>query len=127
VGHPHPEELLVVRRDGSSVAYPEWGGQGVAAGDGEVIAFHDLNVVRVTSSRLVTLVSPAELKRALHLQPTAFLWPMTDLRVDARGGIYFAPSVMTRADGCRNPLLERTPSGKIREIQATVTRSSTCR
>lgn len=40
-GHPHPKELLVLRDDGSSVAYPEWGGQGVAAGDGDVVAFHE--------------------------------------------------------------------------------------
>src|SRR5689334_9403025 len=26
-GHPHPKELLVLRNDSSSVAYPEWGGQ----------------------------------------------------------------------------------------------------
>ena len=44
-------------------------GHGVAAGDGEVVAFHDLNVVRVTSSRLVNLVTPDELERALS-RPT---------------------------------------------------------
>ena len=127
VGHRHGKELLVLRNDGSSAAYPEWGGQGVAAGDGEVVAFHDLNVVRVTSRRLVPLVTPDELKRALHVPPTAFLWPMSDLRVDARGDVYFSPSVATPAAGCRNPLLERTAGGPIREIRASITRSSVCR
>lgn len=126
VGHPHGKELLVLRNDGSSAAYPEWGGQGVAAGDGEVVAFHDLNVVRVTSRRLVTLVTPAELKRALHVPPTVLLWPMNDLRVDARGDVYFTPSVQTPAAGCRNPLLERTAGGTIREIRASITRSNVC-
>lgn len=124
-GHPHPKELLVLRDDGSSAAYPEWGGQGVAAGDGEVVAFHDLNVVRVASSRLVLLVTPDELARALHVRPTAIDWPMNHLRVDARGDVYFSPSVLVR-HGCWNPLVERTARGKIRVIQASVTRSGIC-
>ena len=126
VGHPHPKELLVLRDDGSSAAYPEWGGQGVAAGDGEVVAFHDLNVVRVTSSGLVPLVTPDELARALHVRPTAIVWPMNHLRVDARGDVYFSPSVPIRSYGCWNPLVERTAGGKIREIQASVTPSTIC-
>lgn len=126
VGHPHPKELLVVRDDGSSVAYPEWGGQGVAAGDGEVVAFHDLDVVRVKSGGLITLVTPDQLGKALHLPPTAFAWPMADLGVDAQGDVFFAPSLMTGAGGCRNPLLERTADGEIREIRASVTRDSVC-
>jgi hypothetical protein len=125
-GHPHPKELLVLRNDGSSVAYPGWGGQGVAAGDGEVVAFHDLNVVRVTRSRLVAIVTAGELARALHVRPTAIVWPMNDLRVDARGDVYFAPSVQIRRSGCRNPLVERTAGGTIREIRASITRSNVC-
>lgn len=125
-GHPHPKELLVLRSDGSSAAYPEWGGQGLAAGDGEVVAFHDLNVMRVTRSRLVPLVTPDQLKRALHVPPSAFLWPMNRLSVDARGDVYFSPSVMTRTTGCRNPLLERTPDGKIRTIRASMTSTNVC-
>ena len=125
-GHPHPKELLVLRNDGSSVAYPEWGGQGVAAGDGEVVAFHDLTVVRVTRSRLVPLVTPNELARALHVRPTAIIWPMNYLRVDARGDVYFSPSVQMRRSGCWNPLVERTAGGKIREIRASITRGNVC-
>lgn len=91
------------------------------------MAFHDLDVVRVTTSRLVPLVTPAELRRALHVRPTTFLWPMTDLGVDARGDVYFSPSVqIRRRSGCWNPLVERTAGGKIREIQASTTRSNIC-
>jgi hypothetical protein len=125
-GHPHPKELLVLRDDGSSVAYPEWGGQGVAAGDGDVVAFHDLSVVRVTSSRLVPLVTPDELAKALHVRPTAIVWPMNHLGVDARGDVYFSPSIQIRRSGCRNPLVERTADGKIRVIRASITRSTVC-
>lgn len=124
-GHPHPKELLVARSDGSSDAYPEWGGQGVAAGDGEVVAFHDLNVVRVTSSRLVPLVTTSELARALYVRRTAILWPMYDLRVDARGGVYFVASYLNRSGkGCQNRMLERTAQGRVRQIRAL--RSSVC-
>lgn len=125
-GHPHPKELLVLRNDGSSAAYPEWGGQGVAAGDREVVAFHDLHVVRVTSTRLVALVRPDELARALHVRPTAIAWPMNHLRVDTRGDVYFSPSVWIRPSGCWNPLVERTAGGTIREIRASITRSNIC-
>lgn len=125
-GHPHPKELLVLRNDGSSAAYPAWGGQGVAAGDGEVVAVHDLNVVRVTSSRLVPLVTPDELAGALHVRPTAVLWPMYDLSVDARGDVYFGASVQLVPSGCRNPLLERIAGGTIREIRASTARSNIC-
>jgi hypothetical protein len=126
VGHPHPKELLVVRTDGSSAAYPAWGGQGLAAGGGEVVAFHDLNVVRVTSSRLVSLATTDEIARALHVRPAAIIWSMNDLRVDARGDVYFVPSVPTSPSGCRHPLLERTAGGTIREIRASISPSNIC-
>lgn len=124
-GHPHPKELLVVRSDGSYAAYPEWGGQGVAVGDRHVVAFHDLNVVRVTRWRLVSLATKEEIARALHVRASAILWPMNDLRVDARGSVYFVPSVPSRS-GCRHPLLERTAAGTIREIQASISRTDIC-
>jgi hypothetical protein len=126
-GRPHPKELLVARSDGSSVAYPEWGGQGVAARGGEVVAFRDLNVVRVTNRRLVPLVTTSELARALHVRRTAILWPMYDLRVDACGDVYFVASVPKPGHaGCRNPLLERTAEGTIRQIRASISRSNNC-
>lgn len=125
-GDAHPKELLVLRKGGSSVAYPEWGGQGVAAGHGEVVAFHDLNVVRVTSRRLVALVTPDELARALHVRPTAIIWPMNHLGVDARGDVFFSPSVQIRRSGCWNPLVERTADGKLRKIRASITPTGIC-
>jgi hypothetical protein len=124
-GHPHGKELLVIRNDGTSVAYPEWGGQSVAGGYGEVVATHDLNLVRVTSSRLVPLLTTGELARALHVR--RILWPMYDLRVDAHGNVYFVVSVTRRRhSGCQSPLLERTAGGTIRQIRASISRSSIC-
>ena len=53
----HPRELLVVRNDGSSVAYPDYQGGDFVVGDGEVVATYNGNLVRVTSSRLVPLLT----------------------------------------------------------------------
>ena len=126
-GRPHPKELLVARSDGSSAAYPAFGGQDLAVGGGEVVATHDLDLVRVTSGRLVQLVTTNELAKALHVRPTALVWPMYDLRVDGRGDVYFVVSVPNpRLGGCRNPLLERTASGAIHQIRASIARSSVC-
>jgi hypothetical protein len=72
-GHPHPKELLVVRNDGSSVAYPDSGGQGLAAGDGAVVATYDDKLVRVASLRLVPLVTQGELSNALHEQTISLM------------------------------------------------------
>ena len=91
-------------------------------GGGEVVATYDFNLVRVTSSRLLPLLTKDELARALHLRSAAIMvMGIYDLRVDARRDIYFVASVLSRGRrGCRNPLLERTAGG-------TVPRSSTPR
>jgi hypothetical protein len=119
-GHPHPKELLVVRNDGSSVAYPDYGGQDFAVGDGEVVALYDDNLVRVTSGRLVPLLTYDELSRALHAR---VIWPIYDLRVEARGDVHFVVSFMRRSHGgCQNRVLERTAAGKLRQIRALPTK-----
>jgi hypothetical protein len=108
-GHPHPKELLVVRSDGSSAAYPVYLTIWLGAGDGEVVATYDGSVVRVTSGRLVSLVTRAEIAQALHLRPIA-IWNLYDPRVDVQGDVYFNALL----SGCRKPLLERTAAGTVR-------------
>ena len=126
-GHPHPKELLVVRHDGSSTAYPVFGGQDLAVGDGQVVASHDLNLVRVTTRRLVPLLTSGGLARALHVPPAAIAWPVYDLSVDVRGDVYFAASVPRPGrSGCRDSLLERTAGGTIHQIRASISRGDTC-
>lgn len=114
-GRGHGREILVIRSDGSSVAYPDYGGGFLAVGDGEVVATHDdSSLVRVTSSRLIPLVTPGELRRALHLRPTALAYIYAP-KVDAHGGVYFRASVFP---GCQNRLLKRTAGGAIHQIRA---------
>jgi len=123
-GHPHPKELLVVLDDGSSVAYPAYGGEDVAAGAEEVVATYDFNLVRVTGSRLVPLLTSAELARSLGVRTIMGIY---DLRVDAHGDVYFIASVLRRGrSGCRNPLLERTAGGTIREIRSSTSQNAIC-
>lgn len=124
-GHPHPKELLVVRDDGSSVAYPAFRVGEFAVGDGEVVATYNVNLVRVTSSRLVPLLTSGELARALHVQSTAIM-DIHDPRVDTRGDIYFVASVLSAShSGCRNPLLELTV-GTVHEIRSSTSRNNIC-
>ena len=122
-GHPHPKELLVVRSDGSSVAYPAYGGFGFAVGDGEVVATFDDSLVRVTSRRLVPLVSRGELASALHRSgKMVLIMGFGHLRVDARGDIYFFASTLIHGrHGCQSRYLERLTGGRIRQIRASST------
>jgi hypothetical protein len=125
-GHPHPKELLVIRDDGSSAAYPAFRIGKFAVGDGEVVATYDVNLVRVTSSRLVPLVTSGELATALHVQSTAIV-DIYDPRVDAHGNIYFIASVLSPShSGCRNPLLERTAGGTVHQIRSSTSRNNIC-
>lgn len=122
-GHPHPKELLVVRNDGSSVAYPAYGGFGFAVGDGEVVATYDDSLVRVTSRRLVPLVTEDDVAGVLHRQPkTILIMGFGHLRVDASGDIYFfASTLIYGRHGCQSRYLERATDGTIRQIRASST------
>ena len=115
-GHPHPKELLVVRSDGSSVAYPDYGGMEVTGSGGEVVAAYDDSLVRVTSRRLEPLVTHDELSSALHVH-AILIMGFGRIRVDARGDIYFFASTLVHGrHGCQNRYLERLTGGTIRQM-----------
>jgi hypothetical protein len=137
-GHGHPKELLVIRTDGSSVAYPAFRIGELALGPAEVVATYNVGLVRVTSRRLVPLLTIGGLARALHIPRTAIM-DIHDLRADAHGGIYFIASVLRRAGwhpipthtarsgpGCRNRILERTAGGAIRQLGSSTLPNNTC-
>lgn len=124
-GHPHSKELLVVRRDGSTAAYPAFRLGGLSARDGEVVAAYDFSLVQVTSRRLVTLVTARALARALRVRPAAVM-DLYDLRIDARGNVSLVASVLRGHDsGCRSPLLELT-GGVIHQTRASTTANGVC-
>jgi hypothetical protein len=122
-GHPHPKELLVVRGDGSSIAYPAFRVGEPAVGDGEVVDAYDVSLVRVTKSRLVPLLTTGELASALHIRSTAIadIYAPT---IDARGDVHFAASLLSRR-GCQNRILERTAGGWVHQVRSL--RNHTCR
>jgi hypothetical protein len=127
VGNPHAKELLVVRSDGSSVAYPAFRVGEFAEGDWEVVATYNIKLVRVTSRRLVPLLTSGELARALHIRSRAIM-DIYKPRVGAHGDIYFVASVLRLSRrGCRNQLLERTTGGTIRQIRSSISRNNICR
>lgn len=118
-GHPHPKELLVVRHDGSSVAYPDYGGQDLGGGYGEVIASYHDNLVRVTSRHLIPLVTQNELATALHDRRIRIMG-FGRLRVNALGDVFFSASTLIRGrHGCQNRYLERLTEGTIRQISVS--------
>jgi hypothetical protein len=121
-GHPHSNELLVVRSDGSSVAYPAFRVGEFAEGDGEVVATYDIKLVRVTGSRLVPLLTTGELARALHI-PRTSIADIYRPKVDARGDIHFVASTLP---GCQNRFLERTTDGAVRQTRVLTSRTGTC-
>jgi hypothetical protein len=82
----------------------------------------DINLVRVTSSRLVPVLTTDELASALHIRAIAIM-DIYAPRVDAHGDIYFVASILP---GCQNRVLERTPEGAIRQIRVLTSRSGTC-
>jgi hypothetical protein len=94
-GHGHPKELLVIRADGSSAAYPAFRLGEFAEGDGEIVATYNIGLVRVTSDRLIPLLRNAELARALHI-PRWAIMDIYDITIDAHGDIYFVASVLRR-------------------------------
>jgi hypothetical protein len=97
-----------------------------AVGDGEVVATYDVNLVQVTSSRLVPLMTSGELARVLHVQSTAIM-NIYDPRVDAHGNIKFIASVLGLSrSGCQNPLLERTAGGTVHQIRSSISRNNIC-
>jgi hypothetical protein len=108
------------------VAYPAFRVGEFAVGDGEVVATYDVNLVPVTSSRLVPLLTSGELARALRVQPTAIM-DIYDPRVDAHGDIYLIASVLSLSrSGCQNPLLERTAGGTVHQIRSSTSRNNIC-
>jgi hypothetical protein len=118
-GHPHPKELLVLRKDGSAAAYPTFRVGGLTVGDDKVVAVYGDKLVRVTSIRIVPLVTPRGIASALHRR-AIFVMGYGHLRVDARGDIYFFASTHIRGRyGCQNRSFERLTGGRLRQLSAS--------
>jgi hypothetical protein len=62
-GAGHPKELLVLRKESTTKAYPTFGGGALASAGGEVVGVRDDAVVRVLSQSLQTVVPTAALER----------------------------------------------------------------
>ena len=121
----HGPELLVVRNDGSFTAYPDNDNQSgrFVAGDGELVGLFNGNIVNVTSSGLVPLLSNKDLLSALHTQPLA---DIGGLAVRSDGDIYFVASIINQS-GCQNRIVERITGGLISQIwSSSPSRTGVC-
>ena len=120
------------------MAYPAFRIGEFAVEGGEVVATYNVGLVRVTSRRLVSLLTIGGLARALHIPRTAIM-DIYDLRADAHGDIYFVASVLRRpgwhrihtntaqsGPGCQNRILERTAGGAIRQLGSSTLRNDIC-
>ena len=111
----HPKELLVVRSNGSSAAYPAYGGQELAAGDGEVVAVHNDAVVRVGSHGISTLVSDRELDGLFTDRSSVAA--INSLAVDRHGDVFLeADLYRAHKFGCRAVILERAATGALHTL-----------
>ena len=106
----------MLRTDGSAAAYPTFRVGGLAVGDGRVVAVYADKLVRVTSSRIVPLVTPRGIASTLHRR-AIFVMGYGRLRVDARGDTYFFTSTHIRGRyGCQSRSFERLTGGQLRQL-----------
>jgi hypothetical protein len=116
--YSHPNELLVVRGDGSFSSYPTDVGQEdllASSASGEVVAAHNFSIVQVTASAITTLASERELDRLFPGAPGVAA--VNGLAVERSGGVFVAPDYYTRArHGCGEVIAERTTTGQLKVL-----------
>lgn len=110
----HPKELLVVRADGSFLAYRTYGqwNQIAASPAGEVVAAHNGSIVRVTASRITALVSRGAIE---GLVAGKLVGDVLELAVERGGSVYVAIDYYAGVPqgGCGDVVAELTASGKL--------------
>jgi len=110
----HPKELLVVRANGSTAAYPGYEVGPLGAGDGEVVAGHNYAVVRVTSYAISVLVSDPEL---VGLVSDSYgVAGIIGLAVDQHGDIFVVASLYHDKYGCVTTMTERAVTGALEKL-----------
>jgi hypothetical protein len=107
----HPKELLVVRANGSTAAYPAYEDGPLAAGDGEVVAGYNYAVVRVTSHGISVLVSYRQLVGLVS--DSDGVAGIIGLAVDQHGDVFVVASLYHHKDGCATTIAERAASGAL--------------
>lgn len=85
-------------------------------GDGEVVAVYDDNLVRVTSRRLVALVTEDDSRaRCIVKRKRSWSW------ASAISEWIFASTLIHGRHGCQGRYIERLTGGTIRQIRASST------
>ncbi len=113
--YAHWPEMLVVLSDGSYKGYRDAFSQADLVrtmANGDVIASHNDEVVRVTASALRTLVSERRLR---HVPGSRRMGSIDALAVDSPGDIFLRANYYARnLDGCENARWELTAAGRLK-------------
>jgi hypothetical protein len=113
--YAHWPEMLVVLSDGSYKGYRDAFSQADLVrtmADGEVIASHNDEVVRVTAAALMTLVSERRLR---HVAGSRRIGSIDALAVDSSGDIFLRANYYARnRHGCENARWELTAAGRLK-------------
>jgi hypothetical protein len=108
-GAGHPKELLVLRKDDTTRAYPTFGGGAIASARRQVVAVRDNAVVRVMSHGLETVASGPALKRLVRYPNVPSI---IGLAVSGSGMI-FVTTDQVGAKGCTATMSEISSSGRV--------------
>jgi hypothetical protein len=113
--YPHPQELLVVRRDNTFFGYPTIGEDGglVTSGDGEVFAVHNKSVVRVTSAGIITIIPEVQIDRLIPNSRSVAA--INGIAIGRGGAIFLTPNLYL-ARGCGNVIAELTTGGELKTL-----------
>jgi hypothetical protein len=121
--YSHPNELLVVRDNGSFSGYPSnVGEQDLLARSttGDVVAAHTFSIVQVTSSHITTLVSERALDRLFP--GTIGVAAINGLAVGPSGDVFVAVNYYAgNRHGCGNAIAERTETGQLKTLWRSAT------
>jgi hypothetical protein len=110
----HPKELLVVRSNGSTAAYPAYEDGPLAAGDGEVVAGYNYEVVRVTSHGISVLLSYREL---VGLVGDSYgVAGIIGLAVGPHGDLFVVARLYHHKYGCATTIAERAATGVLEKF-----------
>lgn len=119
-GAGHPKRLLVLRDNGTTEAYPAFGGGALASTGGEVVAERDYAVVRVMSRRLQPVASSEALDS--FFPDTAGVAGITGLAVDRSGDVFVdANYYAAHRHRCGNAIGELTTTGQLKPLWRSVT------
>jgi hypothetical protein len=115
--------LMVVRSNGSTENYPEYGElDAMSASNGTVVAIRNGAIVRVGLNGLATIATQRQLA---NLVPGALGWPGVGIAIDREGTVYVDQDFIIGRHGCADVIFQIGPRGQIRKLWRSA-RTNSC-